>query len=176
MAYQWKPKGSLKGPKGDKGDQGLQGPAGARGEQGPQGVQGPQGLKGDAGERGPQGAKGEKGDPFAVAKVYESVSAMNAGYASDGVAQGGFVVIETGNVDDADNAKMYVKGSTKYEFLTDLSGAQGMKGERGEAGPKGDKGDAGPGVTVGTGAPQAPGSAGAMYLDIASGTVYSYEA
>ena len=75
---------------------------------------------------------------------------MNAGFATDGVAQGGFVVIETGNVDDADNAKMYVKGTAAYEFVTDLSGAQGMKGERGEAGPqgpagaKGEQGEQGP--------------------------------
>ena len=135
--------------KGDKGDAGPVGPAGAKGEQG---ETGPAGAKG---EQGIQGPKGEKGDPFAVAKTYPSVAAMNAGFATDGVKEGGFVVINTENVEDEDNAKLYVKGKSAYTFLTDLSGAQGMKGPQGErgpqgnpgaqgaAGPKGEKGDQG---------------------------------
>lgn len=125
---------NLKGDKGDKGEQGVQG---VQGEQGP---------------------KGDKGDPFSISKVYTSVNAMNSGFATDGVQEGGFVVIETGNVNDADNAKLYIKGTTKYEFLTDLSGAQGIQGPQGEQGiqgvqgiqgekgldgAKGDKGDPG---------------------------------
>ena len=74
---------------------------------------------------------------FAISKVYSSVAAMNAGYATDGVPVGGLVVIDTGNVEDEDNAKLYVKGDTAYEYLTDMSGAQGIQG------PKGDKGDTG---------------------------------
>ena len=42
------------------------------------------------------------------------------------VTQGGFVVINTGNVEDEDNAKLFYKGTAKYEYLTDLSGAQGI--------------------------------------------------
>lgn len=153
--------------KGDKGDAGPTGPAGAKGEQGETGPTGPVGAKGERGEAGPtgpvgakgeqgiQGPKGEKGDPFAVAKTYPSVAAMNAGFATDGVKEGGFVVINTENVEDEDNAKLYVKGKSAYTFLTDLSGAQGMKGPQGErgpqgnpgaqgaAGPKGEKGDQG---------------------------------
>lgn len=53
MAYTWKPKGSLKGPKGDKGETGSVGPKGEVGPQGPQGAQGPVGPKGDTGEPGP---------------------------------------------------------------------------------------------------------------------------
>ena len=74
---------------------------------------------------------------FAISKVYSSVAAMNEGYATDGVPVGGLVVIDTGNVEDEDNAKLYVKGDTAYEYLTDMSGAQGIQG------PKGDKGDTG---------------------------------
>lgn len=153
--------------KGDKGDAGPVGLAGAKGEQGETGPTGPVGAKGERGEAGPagpagakgeqgiQGPKGEKGDPFAVAKTYPSVAAMNAGFATDGVKEGGFVVINTENVEDEDNAKLYVKGKSAYTFLTDLSGAQGMKGPQGErgpqgnpgaqgaAGPKGEKGDQG---------------------------------
>ena len=99
------------------------------------GPQGPQGEKGD---------KGDKGDPFTIAKVYDSVDAMNQGYATDGVPVGGFVAIETGDVNDEDNAKLYIKGTTAYEYLTDLSGAQGLTGPQGETGPQGPAGSAGP--------------------------------
>lgn len=74
---------------------------------------------------------------FAISKVYSSVAAMNEGYATDGVPVGGLVVIDTGNVEDEDNAKLYVKGDAAYEYLTDMSGARGIQG------PKGDKGDTG---------------------------------
>nr|DAZ63539.1 MAG TPA: collagen triple helix repeat protein [Caudoviricetes sp.] len=135
--------------KGEKGDRGPAGPTGAKGEQGETGPTGPAGAKGEQGPAGPagakgeqgiQGPKGEKGDPFAVAKTYPSVAAMNAGFATDGVKEGGFVVINTENVEDEDNAKLYVKGKTAYTFLTDLSGAQGMKGPQGERGPQGNPG------------------------------------
>lgn len=135
--------------KGEKGDRGPVGPTGAKGEQGETGPTGPAGAKGEQGPAGPagakgeqgiQGPKGEKGDPFAVAKTYPSVAAMNAGFATDGVKEGGFVVINTENVEDEDNAKLYVKGKTAYTFLTDLSGAQGMKGPQGERGPQGNPG------------------------------------
>lgn len=150
-----------KGDKGDKGDTGPQGPQGQKGEKGDKGdrgatgaigAQGPRGYTGNQGERGPQGiqgvqgiqgAKGDKGDPFAISKVYSSIGAMNAGFASDGVPEGGFVVIETGNVDDEDNAKLFIKTSTRYEFLTDLSGSQGMRGPQGEQGPQGIQGPQG---------------------------------
>ena len=137
---------------GEKGDTGAQGPQGIQSVQGPQGVQGEkgatgaQGPQGATGPQGPTGEKGEKGDPFSVAKIYSSISAMNAGYASDGVAEGEFVIIETGDVADAENARLYVKGASKYEYITDLSGAQGMQGPKGETGaqgPQGEKGDKG---------------------------------
>ncbi|MBR2906596.1 MAG: collagen-like protein [Clostridia bacterium] len=104
------------------------------------------GIDGEKGEQGIQGVPGEKGDPFSVSKIYASVSAMNAGYSSDGVAIGGFVVIETGNVEDEENARLYVKGASAYEYLTDLSGAQGMQGPQGVQGiqgPQGEKGERG---------------------------------
>ena len=77
---------------------------------------------------------------------------MIGGFTTDGVKEGQFVMIDTGNIEDTDNAKLYVKGKTTYAYITDLSGATGMtgpQGQRGEAGPagkdgaKGDKGDAG---------------------------------
>ena len=129
---------SLKGAKGDKGETGA---AGAKGDRGETGAVGPQGAEG---AQGPAGQKGEKGDPFSIAKVYKSVAEMNSGYAADGVPQGGFVVINTGNVEDGDNAKLFYKGTVKYEYLTDLSGAQGMTGPKGETGATGKQGPVGP--------------------------------
>ena len=129
---------SLKGAKGDKGETGA---AGAKGDRGETGAVGPQGAEG---AQGPAGQKGEKGDPFSIAKVYKSVAEMNSGYAADGVPQGGFGVINTGNVEDEDNAKLFYKGTAKYEYLTDLSGAQGMTGPKGETGATGKQGPVGP--------------------------------
>lgn len=97
-------------------------------------------LKGD---RGIQGIQGEKGDPFFISKVYNSVAEMHADYSNNDVKVGQFVVIETGNVNDEDNAKLFIKGNTSYEFLTDLSGAQGMQGPAGVQGEQGEQGPEG---------------------------------
>lgn len=127
--------GEFKGDKGDRGEtgaagaQGPTGPAGAAGAQGPQGLQGPQGPAGEA---------------FKIAKTFASVNAMNEGFATDGVKTGQFVMIDTGNVEDADNAKLYVKGESSYTYITDLSGATGMTGPQGPQGLQGAAGPAGP--------------------------------
>jgi hypothetical protein len=88
-------------------------------------------LRGPEGKQGKPGERGETGKGFEISKTYASISAMNAGFASDGVPLYGFVLIDTGNVEDADNAKLYVKQEGGYHYLTDLSGSQGIKGERG---------------------------------------------
>ena len=94
-------------------------------------------IRGPQGEQGEQGPKGDTGTGFSISKTYSSVSAMNSGYATDGVPLYGFVLIDTGNVNDTDNAKLYVKGDSSYEYLTDLSGSQGIKGEPGDKGKDG---------------------------------------
>lgn len=162
------------GPQGEKGPTGATGPKGPQGETGPTGKSAYQvwlaqpgnagkteaqyiaslkGAKGDTGATGPQGptgAKGDKGDPFAIAKTFASVSAMNSGFSSDGVKEGQFVMIDTGNVNDADNAKLYVKGRTAYTYITDLSGATGMTGPQGQKGDTGAKGATGDKGATGT--------------------------
>ena len=139
---------SMKGPKGD------------RGETGPQGVQGVRGETGERGPQGIQGPQGAKGDPFAIAKTYQSVAAMNAGFATDNVKEGQFVMIDTGNVNNADNAKLYVKGKTAYAYITDLSGATGVQGPQGVQGQQGVRGETGPaGPTGPAGAKGADGAA-----------------
>ena len=138
------------GPKGDKGDTGDTGPQGPQGEKGEKGDTGPQGIQGI------QGPKGDKGDPFTISKTYSSVSAMNAGFSTDNVPQGGFVLIDTGNVEDEDNAKLFVKGATAYTYITDLSGEQGIKGDKGDVGPQGPVGPEGPQGPKGDIGPEGP--------------------
>lgn len=111
---------------------------------------------GGEGVQGPKGEKGDPGEPFTIKKTYESVSAMNSGFASDGVKEGQFVLINTGNVDDADNAKLYVKGSSQYDFITDLSGSAGIKGEKGEKGEQGVQGAKGAQGETGASGKDAP--------------------
>ena len=147
----WAKTGNIKGATGAQGPKGDTGATGAQGPKGDTGATGATGPKGATGATGPQGPAGEA---FTIAKTYASISAMNSGYASDGVKVGQFVMIDTGNVNDADNAKLYVKGSSAYTYITDLSGATGMTGPQGAkgatgatgpqgaTGPKGDKGDA----------------------------------
>lgn len=141
------------GPKGEQGIQGLQGPQGVPGEkgergevgpQGPQGEQGKQGLQGPAGPIGPQGPKGDAGAPFAIKKTYVSVETMNADYSNEEIKEGDFVIINTGNVSDEDNGKLFIKGTTKFDFLVDLSGVQGIQGPKGDTGLQGERGEQGP--------------------------------
>lgn len=65
---------------------------------------------------------------FKIRKTYPTVDAMNADFSGASTDTGDFVMI-AGSVEDPDTAKLYVKGETAFEYITDLSGAQGMKGE-----------------------------------------------
>ena len=130
------------GPQGPQGEQGIQGEKGETGENGPQGPQGEQGIQGPQGEQGIQGEKGEKGDSFEVYKTFKSIEEMNA---DTSVPEGKFVII-TSNISDEDNGKLYCKTAESYSFIVDLSGSQGIQGEKGEQGiqgPQGEKGEQG---------------------------------
>lgn len=89
------------------------------------------GSKGSQGIQGPPGIKGDTGTGFTISKTYSSVDEMIANYNTDDVPMYGFALIDTGNVEDEDNAKLYIKEETGYTYLTDLSGSQGIKGEDG---------------------------------------------
>lgn len=136
-----------------------------KGDKGDAGVAGPQGPAGAAGPAGPQGVQGPAGEAFKIAKTYESVEAMNKGFATDEVKEGQFVIIDTGNIQDTDNAKLYVKGKESYTYITDLSGAtgltgpqgiQGLQGPVGPAGPKGERGLQGEKGLTGEAGPAGP--------------------
>ncbi len=123
--------------KGEKGDQGIQGIQGIQGEKGAKGDKGDQGIQG---VQGIQGEKGDSGEPFKISKLYSSIAVMNADFSNTAVPTGGFVMIDTGDVNDEDNAKLYVKGINKFVYITDLSGATGLKGDKGDRGIQGVQG------------------------------------
>lgn len=128
---------------------------------GPQGIQGVEGPQGEQGIQGIQGPKGDPGEAFKVSKTYASVEAMQAGFAEDGLPNGSFVIIDTGDVEDPDNAGLWCKGDSAYVYIADLSGMAGIRGPEGPQGPEGPtgpKGDSFTGATAtiegGTGTPR----------------------
>lgn len=70
-----------------------------------------------------------KGDAFSIKKVYASVAEMEADKGNPDIAEGDFALVNTGDVEDPDNAKLYVKAAGDYEFLVDMSGAIGFTGK-----------------------------------------------
>ena len=69
------------------------------------------------------------GKSFKIAKVYSSVSEMINDYNTTDVEVGEFVWINTGNVEDPDDSKLYLKTNTEWQLVGDLSGNQGIQGE-----------------------------------------------
>ena len=119
------------------------------------------------------------GDAFVIVKTYPSIQAMQDDYNNPEVKAGQFVMIDTGNVENEEDSRLYLKGNTEWKFISDLSGAQGiqglsayqvavqhgfegteaewlisLKGEKGETGPKGDKGNTGEKGATGERGPQ----------------------
>lgn len=105
-----------------------------KGEQGEQGIQGIQGV---------QGIQGIAGKDFSIKKTYTSVAEMNGDFGGVDTVEGDFVLIATGNVEDEDNAKLYVKTAVDFKFLIDMSGSQGIKGDKGDQGIQGIQGEQG---------------------------------
>ena len=68
-----------------------------------------------------------RGKNFSVYKTYESVEAMQADLSS--VPEGEFVLISNEDMEDVDNAKLYVRTSSGFNFLVDMSGAMGFAGK-----------------------------------------------
>lgn len=113
------------------------------------------------------------GDAFVIVKTYPSIQAMQDDYNNPEVKAGQFVMIDTGNVENEEDSRLYLKGNTEWKFISDLSGAQGiqglsayqvavqhgfkgtedewlisLKGEKGDPGEKGEKGDPGSDASV----------------------------
>lgn len=77
-----------------------------------------------------KGLKGETGDAFHIAKTYDTIAQMEADYSGTDTHIGNYVMV-VNSVDDPDNAKVYIKGSSGWRFVVDMSGAQGIKGDTG---------------------------------------------
>ncbi len=144
--------------------------------QGSQGIQGIQGATGDFGQivfaefdgddivftdntnntasligavqrlRGDRGEAGSTGAPFKIEKTYSSVAEMEADFGGVDVLENEMALINTIDPNDDDNAKIFIKGSAQWDFLTDLSGAVGIKGEDGRDGDNGQEGADGVGI------------------------------
>jgi hypothetical protein len=109
------------------------------------------------------------GDAFTIVKTYPSIQAMEDDYNNPEVKMGQFVMIDTGDVENEEDSRLYLKGDTEWKFISDLSGAQGiqglsayqvavqhgfegteaewlisLKGEKGEKGEQGIQGPVGP--------------------------------
>ena len=78
-----------------------------------------------------------------ISKTYSSISAMNSDYSGTDVKVGEYVMIVTNSVEDADNAKIYLKGDSAYIYVADLSGATGIQGPKGDRGLQGIDGQRG---------------------------------
>lgn len=70
-----------------------------------------------------------RGEAFSIKKVYPSVDAMLAD-TSTAFKEGDFCLIDTGDVENPDNAKLYVRSAAgSWDFLVDMSGAIGFTGK-----------------------------------------------
>lgn len=73
------------------------------------------------------------GKPFSIARVFSSVEEMQGTAASE-FAENDIIIINTNDVEQEDNAKVYIvkrgsDGSYSYSYLVDLSGFRGFTGK-----------------------------------------------
>ena len=68
------------------------------------------------------------GDAFTYKKEYPSIEAMEADWGAADVKLGEYVLINTNDVEDPDDAKVYLKTQNGWKFIVDLSGMQGIQG------------------------------------------------
>lgn len=81
------------------------------------------------GEQGPRGFQGPAGKNFQIKQTFPTIAAMNASGGS-GFEDGDFALISS-NTQDEDNAKLYVWNGSQFNFMTDMSGSQGIQGPTG---------------------------------------------
>lgn len=68
------------------------------------------------------------GDAFTYKKEYPSIEAMEADWGTADVKLGEYVIINANDVEDPDDAKVYLKTQNGWKFIVDLSGVQGIQG------------------------------------------------
>jgi len=131
------------------------------------------GATGATGTAGATGATGPTGLGFSIAKTYASVAAITADTAPTGITAGQFAIIDNGNYGtDSENSRLYLWTGTTWQYVTDLSGAQGIQGPAGATGAAGTAGTAGAtGATGTTGGVGATGTAGATGIQGNAGPI-----
>lgn len=75
-----------------------------------------------------------KGDAFTTKETYSSIAEMEADINNPKIKESDYVLINTNDVEDPDNAKIYIKvknpdNSYSYRFFVDMSGAIGFTGK-----------------------------------------------
>ena len=161
----------VQGTQGAQGTQGLQGTQGTQGQQGiqgTQGTQGQQGIQGTQGQQGIQGIQGTTGLAFTIAKTYASVAALTADTSPTGIIAGQFALINTSDVQNSENSRLYIWTGSVYTFVDDLSGSAGIQGITGTQGTQGTQGQQG--ITGSQGTQGIQGTQGAQGLQGAQGT------
>ena len=158
--------------KGAKGDQGEQGPAGEDGT----GVN----IKGSVANAAALPGEGQPGDAYVLLDT-GTLAVWDEGQQKfvDTGAQIKGPKGDTGAQGVAGTAATVTIGTTQ----TGEAGSQASVTNSGDANaavfnftiPRGAQGVAGPGVSVGSTAPEAPGTLGECYIDVTSGKLYRYE-
>ena len=70
-----------------------------------------------------------RGEAFSIKKVYSSIDEMLSDTVNE-FKEGDFCLIDTGDVENPDNAKLYVRSEVgSWDFLVDMSGAIGFTGK-----------------------------------------------
>lgn len=64
---------------------------------------------------------------FTIAKTYVSVAALLADTSPTGITAGQFAIINTGDVQDPENSRLYLWDGAIYIYQMDLSGASGIQ-------------------------------------------------
>lgn len=111
---------------------------------------------------------------FKIEKTYSSVAALLAD-TSDPMDYGRFGLVETGDVNDLDNGRLYEWTRTGWVFRVDMSGENGVQGETGLSGVTGPLG--GPAGATGVQGTTGPfgGPAGATGVQGETGIGYNLE-
>jgi hypothetical protein len=99
------------------------------------------------------GPTGPAGLGFTIAKTYASVAALTADTAPTNIISGQFALIDTNDINNAENSRLYLWNGTSYTYTSDLSGAQGIVGP---TGPQGTNGTIGVNGTTGPTGPTGP--------------------
>ena len=128
------------GISGFSGDSGI---SGYSGDSGISGYSGQDGASGFSGLSGFSGYSGETGLGFTIAKTYASVASLEADTTPTGIIAGQFAIIDTGDIENPENSRLYLWNGSTYQYTSDLSGAQGIKGESGISGFSGYSGFSG---------------------------------